>query len=64
MDVTEVRAMLVKRAVPSGAFFAQVHGLSASYVNEVISGARKPGEKILSALGLEKVITYRRRDRA
>lgn len=41
--------------------FAAKHGISLPYVNDVLRGHRDPGDKILDALGLEKVVTYRRK---
>ena len=33
--------------------------LSPAYVSDVVRGRRQPGQAILKALGLERVITYR-----
>lgn len=41
--------------------FAQDNDLSAAYVNDVLRGRREPGQKILDALGIEKVVSYRLR---
>jgi DNA-binding transcriptional regulator YdaS (Cro superfamily) len=38
--------------------WAARHGLSASYVSDVLNGRRDPGESILRALGLAKVVRY------
>ena len=38
--------------------FAAAHGMSAQYVTDVLRGRREPGEKMLGALGLRKVVTY------
>ena len=38
--------------------FAKQHGLSAQYVNDVLHGKRKPGPKILKALGLSAKTVY------
>jgi hypothetical protein len=40
--------------------WADFHGINPSYVNGVLRGKAKPGAAILTALGLERVITYRR----
>lgn len=37
-------------------------GVSAAYLGDVLHGRREPGDKILLALGLERVVTYRERD--
>lgn len=34
-------------------------GVSPSYLSDVMTGHREPGPKILTALGLERVIRYR-----
>jgi hypothetical protein len=44
--------------------FAQHHGVSAAYINDVLRGRREPGLKILDAIGVEKVVTYRKSDSA
>lgn len=44
--------------------WALAHGLSRAYVGEVLNGKKEPGPVILEALGLEKVVIYRRIDRA
>ena len=35
-------------------------GVSTQYVCDVLRGTRQPGPKILTALGLERHVTYRR----
>ncbi len=44
--------------------FARRMGISAQYINDVVRGRREPGQKILDALGIERVVSYRdiRRD--
>ena len=39
--------------------FAQRHGLSEQYLSDVLRSRREPGQKILDALGLERVVRYR-----
>lgn len=39
--------------------FAEDNDLSAAYVNDVLRGRREPGKKILDAVGVERVTTYR-----
>lgn len=41
--------------------FAQQHGMSVQYVNDVLRGKRDPGPKILEALNYERVTLYRMR---
>jgi len=36
-------------------------GISPQYLSDVISRRRKPGQKVLKALGLERQVTYRRK---
>ena len=38
-------------------------GVSQQYLSDVLTGRRAPGKSILDALGLEKVISYRRKRR-
>lgn len=47
----------------SQAAFAAQHAISLQYVNDVLRGRREPGQKILDALGLERVVGYRERDK-
>lgn len=39
--------------------WAKANKISPAYVSDVIAGRREPGKKILSALGLERVVSYR-----
>ena len=39
--------------------WATKHRLSPAYVSDVLNGRREPGEKMLSALGVERVVLYR-----
>lgn len=36
-------------------------GVSPAYLSDVINGRREAGAKLLAALGLEKVVSYRKR---
>jgi hypothetical protein len=40
--------------------WAKAHGMSAVYVSDVLAGRREPAGKLLEALGVERVISYRR----
>jgi hypothetical protein len=40
--------------------WAEVHGVSTSYVNDVLNARREPGTKILNAMGWRRVITLKR----
>jgi hypothetical protein len=61
--VDEVQTRLRKATVVSGSQtrWAEEHGVSKQYVSFVLTGQRKPSAKILNALGLEKVVGYRRK---
>lgn len=50
-------------AAGSKAKWAEKAGVSQQYVGDVLSGRRDPGEGILKALWLERVVTYRRKKR-
>ena len=41
--------------------WADAQGISAAYVSDVVQGRKEPGAKILDALDLEVVVTYRRK---
>lgn len=51
---------MVKREVDATrqADFAAKAGVSQQYISDILSGQRRPGQKILDALGLRKVVTY------
>ena len=38
--------------------WAEAHGISPQYVCDVLNARRDPGESILAALGLRKVVRY------
>lgn len=65
MDEDGVRALLSTRCKEAGgvAPWADGHGVSSTYARDVIAGRRPPGEAILRALGLERVVTYRKTGR-
>lgn len=44
--------------------FADKHKLSPAYISDTLSGRRDPSEAILDALGLERVVTYRKKAKA
>lgn len=47
------------RVAGNQAAFAKLHGLTPAYVGDVIHGRRQLADKILRAIGIEKVVTYR-----
>lgn len=48
-------------AAGSAAAWARKNGISVQYVCDVLNDRREPGAKILDALGLETVVSYRRK---
>jgi DNA-binding transcriptional regulator YdaS (Cro superfamily) len=54
--IERLRAAIVEAGSQSA--FAELHGLSTAYVNDVLNRRREPGPAILEALGIEKVVTY------
>lgn len=63
IDAAEVRRMLAAAIGAAGSqkAWAKGHGMSTSYVHEVLRGTRDPGPAVLEALGLERVVGYRQR---
>lgn len=49
------------QAAGSQRAFAQQHGISTQYVNDVLRGRREMGQKILDALGIDRIVSYRDR---
>ena len=41
--------------------WASVNGLSAAYVNDVLHGRREPADTICKALGLARIVEFRKR---
>lgn len=41
--------------------WAKANGVSPAYVSDILAGRREPGKLVLDALGLERVVTYRRK---
>ena len=60
-DVIELLRTTVAKETQVG--FAARAGCAQPYVNRVLLGKQPPGPKILAALGIEKVVTYRIRRR-
>ena len=59
LTADQVRALLKSQINGSAKAWAEKHHIAASYVSDVVSARRDPSGKILAALGLERVITYR-----
>lgn len=41
---------------------ARAMGISGAYLSDLLNGKREPGEKVLNALGLERVVRYEKRE--
>jgi hypothetical protein len=59
IDVHRALAAACKRAGGQKAF-ADTHYLFSTYVNDVLHGRRDAGDGILDALGLVRVVRYKR----
>jgi hypothetical protein len=62
MDAQDVRRLLANQCQAAGSqkAWAEANDLSSAYVCDVLIQRRDPGESILAALGLERVVTYRK----
>ena len=60
MPVEYVRRQLERQCTALGSQkrFSTIHKVSIPYVNDVLNGRREPGEKILKALKMKRVIGY------
>jgi hypothetical protein len=45
-------------AAESQQAWAKAHGMSASYVGDVLRGRREPGPKVCAVLGFKPVVSY------
>jgi len=61
LDSVEVcrRLSAACKAAGSQKAFADKHNVSAAYVCDVLNARREPGQSILDALGLVRVVRYR-----
>lgn len=57
-DVLDRLRAAVQAAGSQRAYAEQI-GVSQTYLSDVLTGNRAPGEKILNALSLEAVVMYR-----
>lgn len=64
MTLDEVVALLRRECDALGGQkrWADTHGVSAAYVNDVLQRRREPGHRILDGLGLEVCKVYVRKD--
>ena len=62
MTADDVRAYLKRECEKAGgqAAWCREHDIAPGYAADVLSGRQEPGEAILKALGIERVVTYRR----
>ncbi len=58
-DFTATLARYIQKA-GSQTVAAKRLGVSGAYLSDVKNGRREPGEKLLTALGLRRVINYER----
>ena len=60
LDLVDVTARLQAACRDAGGqkAWAERHGLSPQYVSDVLNARREPGDGILSALGLCRVVRY------
>ena len=62
MTTNDVIALLCQECefVGGGSAWAKMNGVSAQYVTDVRQGRREPGPVIYKALGLERVVSFKR----
>jgi len=62
MTVDDVRALLRQEIEKHGTAkaWADAHKLAPSYVSDVLKGNREPADRIMDALGLQRLVTYER----
>lgn len=62
MTPDAVRRLLRAECIKAGSqmAFAKQAGVSLSFVNDVLMARRSPGPSICSALGLERIVGYRK----
>lgn len=61
LDTSQVIDLLRKQCAEGAKAFGLKHGISGAYLGDVLRGRREPGAKVLDALGLEKVVGYRKK---
>lgn len=61
--IDPIRMLRESLGTDSQADVARKIGISPQYLHDVLNERRGPGEKILDYLGLERIITYRKRRR-
>jgi len=65
MNRDELVALLRKRIKQAGtqSALARELGITSAYLHDILNGNREPGENVLSALGLRRVIAYVKEDK-
>lgn len=58
LTAENVRAILRQEVAGNQSAWAKAHHMSSAYVSDVLSGKCAPGAKILTALGLVKIVSY------
>ena len=58
-DTVRLQLAAACREAGSQKAWAAAHGVSGAYLCDVLKGNREPGESILAALGLVRVVGYR-----
>lgn len=59
-DLAGVVELLREQCKPTQFSWCLKHGVHPVHVSEILNHKAKPGPKVLAALGLERVISYRR----
>lgn len=61
--LTEQQVIERLRAATSAAggqkAFAKAHGFTPGYIHDVLHGKRAPADRILAAIGVERIVIYR-----
>lgn len=60
LSLEDVITLLARRCGEAGSqrAFAEAKGVSPQYITDVLRRKREPGQMVLDALGLKKVVTY------
>jgi hypothetical protein len=64
LTLADVMALLIRETDLEGGIrpWAEARGLHPSIIDKFLSGQRGPAPQLLSALGLEKIAVYRRKN--
>ena len=63
MTKEQIVRMLGRACQEAGgqARWAKLNDVSQAYISDVLAGKRDPGDKILAGLGIERIVTYRKK---